>query len=79
MSAGVEPASLDVFIETSTEPAATAQIVNPLTVMVKAPLPAICDVKECARSGCLVKVAELTLTRPLQDADGVPEFGKMPA
>ncbi len=45
MSAGVEPASLDVFIETSTEPAATAQIVNPLIVMVKAPFPAICDDK----------------------------------
>ena len=33
MSAGVEPAS------------ATAQIVNPLIVMVKAPLPATCDDK----------------------------------
>ena len=79
-SAGVELASLDVCIEASAEPAVAAPIVNPLMVIVTAALPAITeDAERLSTIKLLVGVAELTVTPPLQDAVGVPEFAKKPA
>jgi hypothetical protein len=80
MSAGVELASLDVCIETLVAPAVAAPIVSPLIVIVTAALPAITeDAERLSTIKLLVGVAELTLTPPLQDAVGVPEFAKKPA